>query len=193
MMVLTMLFLYLFAIIGFSFLVSAFPYLAQKISPEGSFIEIAILVPVLEELIFRGLFLGSFLKRYSLRRAILYSAILFSALHLYLLAFPFFLLLGCIFGWVYFRTGSVFHTIIGHASYNSFALLAFYLGSHYPALNVCLIEKASSNFKDILILVTVFIASLVLLVICLWRLKIIFNRKVNPENMVDEPCQCLER
>ena len=77
-----------------------------------------VLAPVLEELIFRGVMLDGLLRRYSPATAILVSSFLFGAIHLNPWQFVAGFVLGCFFGWVYYRTGSVALCMIGHMTAN---------------------------------------------------------------------------
>jgi uncharacterized protein len=78
-----------------------------------------VAAPVLEEMLFRGVILRSFLRQYSRRAAILGSSALFGLVHLnvYQLAAGF--LIGLIAGWLYERARSLWPCIVLHAGYNS--------------------------------------------------------------------------
>jgi len=78
---------------------------------------VALIAPINEELIFRGLLLNNLLRRYCPVRAILVSSIIFCALHInknFLGAF----LHSVIFSILAIRTSSVYSSIIAHGSYN---------------------------------------------------------------------------
>lgn len=78
-----------------------------------------VLAPVLEEMLFRGLILRSFLRQYPRGGAIVGSAVLFGVAHLNIYQFFAALALGCVAGWLYERTRSLIPCIALHASYNS--------------------------------------------------------------------------
>jgi membrane protease YdiL (CAAX protease family) len=78
-----------------------------------------ILAPVLEEMLFRGIVLRSFLRQYSRWSAILGSATLFGFAHLNLYQFAVGVVLGTFAGWLYERTRSLWPCIALHAAYNS--------------------------------------------------------------------------
>jgi membrane protease YdiL (CAAX protease family) len=78
-----------------------------------------VIAPVLEEMLFRGIILRSFLHRYSRRDAILASAFLFGLAHLNIYQFAVGVGLGIILGWLYERTRSLWPCILLHSSYNS--------------------------------------------------------------------------
>ncbi|MCC6396895.1 MAG: CPBP family intramembrane metalloprotease [Bacteroidetes bacterium] len=85
-------------------------------------ITMLFLAPVLEETLFRGIVLDSFLKRMTAGKAICASSILFALFHinpvLILMGLP----LGLLFGWLYFRSGSVLPCIAVHAIVNGISL-----------------------------------------------------------------------
>jgi len=84
---------------------------------------LVVIAPLTEELIFRGLILRGLLARTNPRRAIVISALLFALIHVNPWQFPIALGTGLIFGWAYFRTGSLVLCMAGHALHNSISLL----------------------------------------------------------------------
>jgi len=92
-----------------------------------------VLAPVAEELFFRGFVLRGFLARYSVRKAVIASTVLFALLHLNpwqgVMALP----LGALFAWLFLRTGSLGPCILGHACANGLYLVI--LGSYELAGN----------------------------------------------------------
>lgn len=77
-----------------------------------------VAAPVLEEMLFRGVILRSFLRQYSRTRSILWSAMIFGIAHLnvYQLASAF--AIGIVAGWLYERCRSLWPCILLHAAYN---------------------------------------------------------------------------
>jgi len=86
-----------------------------------------VIAPVLEEMLFRGIILRSFLHQYSRRDAILGSAFLFGLAHLNIYQFAVGVALGCISGWLYERTRSLWPCILLHASYNSLVTIIYFV------------------------------------------------------------------
>ena len=85
-------------------------------------LSIALLAPILEELLFRGAIQGHLqgvLKHPWV--AILIASFLFGVVHMNPAQIPFAFLLGAMFGWLYYRTGSLLPGIIGHVLNNSIA------------------------------------------------------------------------
>jgi membrane protease YdiL (CAAX protease family) len=91
----------------------------------GAFVLIGVLAPVLEEMLFRGVILRSFLNQYSKWTAIVGSAALFGFAHLNIYQFAVGLVLGVFLGWLYERTRSLWPCICLHAGYNLTLLMAF--------------------------------------------------------------------
>lgn len=96
------------------------------------FITACIAAPLLEELMFRGVLLRSFLKNYSVKKALVWSALFFAIIHLNpWQAVPAFGL-GLLMAWLFYRTGSILPSIIVHFLNNTIAfVMASYLGMNF--------------------------------------------------------------
>lgn len=87
-------------------------------------LSIAIMAPLVEELLFRGAIEGHLLKSgKSPRNAILLSALIFGIIHINPAQVPFAFCIGAVFGWLYYRTGSVIPGMIGHFLNNAIATI----------------------------------------------------------------------
>jgi uncharacterized protein len=86
------------------------------------YLTVAVVAPLLEELLFRGLLQNSLANRMPIWAAILLSAAIFAAGHMQLYAFPGLLVLGAVFGYIYHITGSLRVTILLHMLNNAAAL-----------------------------------------------------------------------
>ncbi len=86
------------------------------------FLSMAVLAPVMEELLFRGAIQGH-LQRIGWHPAwaIFTSAFIFGLVHGNPAQIPFAFLMGALFGWLYYRTGSLLPGIVGHVLNNTFA------------------------------------------------------------------------
>jgi membrane protease YdiL (CAAX protease family) len=80
---------------------------------------LVLVAPVTEELLMRGAVLQGFLRRYSVRKAIVASAFLFGALHLNPWQFGPAMFLGIIYGWWCVHTRSVAPALVGHTLNNA--------------------------------------------------------------------------
>jgi len=91
------------------------------------YISLAIIAPISEELIFRGLILDYLRKNYGDWPSIVISAILFGLLHF----LPSYIAVatygGLIYGWLRIKTGSLLPSILCHALWNSFVFVVLYL------------------------------------------------------------------
>lgn len=93
-----------------------------------AFVVIAVLAPVGEELLFRG-FLQNELHTATknIHVAIWISAILFSAIHIQFFGFIPRLLLGALFGYLYYWSGNLWVPILAHFVNNAFTIVVLYL------------------------------------------------------------------
>lgn len=95
----------------------------------GGILAIAVVGPILEELLFRGAITKALLKQYNPTKAILLSAFLFGVFHInpaqILPAF----LIGILLAWTYYKTASLIPCILMHVLNNS---LSVYLSIKYP-------------------------------------------------------------
>lgn len=87
--------------------------------PLAGFFVLVIVAPITEELLFRGLILRGFLSRYSSRKALVLSAVLFGVFHLNpWQLFPA-TVAGLVLGWWFIQTRSLVPCVLGHAVHNS--------------------------------------------------------------------------
>jgi len=84
---------------------------------------LAVVAPITEEPIFRGLLLGGLLKRYTPIKAILVSSVLFAFIHLNIYQFLTATLLGLLYGWWFLKTRSLWPSLLGHATNNAIVFL----------------------------------------------------------------------
>ncbi|MFN3530285.1 MAG: lysostaphin resistance A-like protein [Bacteroidia bacterium] len=120
----------------------------------------AVLPAIGEELIFRGLLQRSFQKAFQNHHlAIWMAAILFSAIHMQWLGFFPRMLLGALFGYLVFWTGSLLPAIFGHLLNNSMALMAEYGDRRgWIQLN----EESLRNLPSYLVMLSLFLSTLLL-------------------------------
>ncbi len=91
-------------------------------NPIASILTLAVVAPITEELLFRGVFLRAFMKRHSQTKAIVVTALMFALVHLNpWQAVPAFIL-GLAFAAIDIRTGSLLPSVISHAIYNFLVL-----------------------------------------------------------------------
>jgi len=83
-----------------------------------------LLVPIFEEVFFRGLLLGWLRKHLADGSAIAVSAALFGAMHGYPIVLPYAFVSGLFTGWVRVKTGSTLNTMVMHVLNNVVFLFA---------------------------------------------------------------------
>ncbi len=93
---------------------------------------IAVLGPILEELLFRGAITKVLLQKYSPLKAILLSGLIFGVFHLNPVQVVGGVLSGFLFAWIYYKSGSLIPTILIHIINNS---LSVYMTLHYPKVD----------------------------------------------------------
>ena len=88
-----------------------------------SLVTLCIVAPFVEEMLFRGLFLRSFLNNYAPWLAIALSSFIFGLTHFYANHIIVATAIGVALGWLYYTTRSLWPSIIAHAIQNAGALL----------------------------------------------------------------------
>lgn len=102
-------------------------------------ISITIMAPLVEELLFRGAIQGHLLRKgMKPTYAILIASAVFGIVHMNPIQILFAFAIGLIFGWLYYRTGSVVPGMIGHFINNSIA-----------CIQMALLSKEDLNTKTI--------------------------------------------
>ena len=92
-------------------------------NPLGVF-TLAFLAPLLEEVFFRGAIQGVLMRFFGRPwPAIIVAALVFGIIHWNPVQVVYATLLGIVFGWIYYRTGSLMSVIVGHVLNNSLAVL----------------------------------------------------------------------
>lgn len=89
---------------------------------------VAIIVPIGEEIFFRGLALGALRRSLNRHVAVIASALFFTVAHLQVVDLLPLLILGLLLGYLYEFTGSIVPGMIAHAVNNLAAVFLFYQG-----------------------------------------------------------------
>jgi len=84
---------------------------------------IVVMAAVCEEAMFRGFIMTSLLKRKKVWPAIFITAIGFGIYHLDPWAIPEIVITGIFLGWLVVRTGSIYPSVIAHASFNFLGII----------------------------------------------------------------------
>jgi len=143
----------------------------------GSVVVIVVIAPLTEEFLFRGFILRGFLSQYSLRKAVLASALLFGVFHLNPWQFLGASIAGVLLAWIFVRTRSLLPCLYGHALNNAIPIILMSLfNMEIPGVTSGLIDVEFQPFW--LDLCGLFSACL-----GLWLLKKMFDRNdsMSPE------------
>ncbi len=92
-----------------------------KSQPFVAFLLLAVAAPLLEEILFRGIILHFLLKKTSPRTAIVLSALMFGLFHLNIWQFTGAFIMGIYFGFLYWKTRSLFYPVLFHFINNALA------------------------------------------------------------------------
>ena len=113
-------------------------------------ITVGIVVPILEELIFRRLVINSTCK-YGYGAAIMISAFTFAVYHGNFVQFFYAFGLGILFAYIYCKTGKLRYTVLLHMGYNLYAAMIIPLARKtIPAGVVDGIQKALTNMQEMI-------------------------------------------
>ena len=117
--------------------------LQKIISTPGGYFVIALLAPVVEEVVFRGAILRKLLSGMQSKwGAICISAILFALIHFNPAQIPHAFLMGWLMGWLYMRTGSIMPGVVFHWSNNT---VAYLMAVAYPGDETKLVDIFGGN------------------------------------------------
>ncbi len=141
-----------------------------------SFIVIVVIVPILEEILFRGIILRDLLHKFSPFRAIAISALLFAAIHFNLAQLVTGFIGGLFLGYLFWQTKSILTCISAHMVYNAFSFFSY----HFLRTNFS-IESAIDNTPIYLILYLA--AALTLAFSILFIYKTNYTKHINSTNL----------
>ena len=143
----------------------------------GGYMVVALLPPLVEEMVFRGCILKSLLQWKPERKwlMIALSALIFSVVHMNPAQMPHTLLIGLLLGWMYARTGSIVPGVAYHWANNTAAYVMFHV-YHNPQTLQDIIGPGSSRLALALLF------SLCILIPAIVQL----NQRMRPSD-ADEP------
>jgi membrane protease YdiL (CAAX protease family) len=136
-----------------------------------SAITIIIAAPILEELIFRGIILDGFLKKYSPVKSIIMSSILFGVVHLNPWQFIGAFIIGSFSGWVYYKTRKLTLSIIIHYANNLVAFVTIYFTDMESYVNKSMTEIYDGLFN----MIAIILSAVIVAIVCIYFLKVEFN------------------
>ena len=131
---------------------------------------VAFIPALLEELYFRGLVQNLVHKWFgNTHAAVIFTAIFFSAVHLQFLGFIPRFLLGFLFGYLFFWTGSIWTTVFAHFLNNAIAVVLVYLGQN-GVINYQMDQPMNSSNMTVIV-------SIALTATFFFALAVYYNRK----------------
>lgn len=133
----------------------------------GAFMRVAVVAPVIEELIFRGIILQGLRRNYNAFVAVFMSALLFSLYHLNPWQMPATFVLGLLLGWIMIRTNNILLSILGHSINNFLVLLTITFWEEINSHAVYLLEKQA--FMRLSVLTVLFSLVLIFLLSIQWK------------------------
>jgi len=95
---------------------------------------VSLIAPLAEEAFFRGFLFAGLKEHYGLGRAMLFSALIFTLFHLSPTSFLPIFFLGCFLALLYHLSGSLWPSVLMHATMNTLALTVSYLSQGFPRL-----------------------------------------------------------
>ncbi len=90
------------------------------------FFLMVIITPIIEEILYRGIILNLFLKKYSLKISLIVSSLIFAFVHIEISRFGYLFLSGMLFGFAYYKTKSIYTSIFIHFVINIMAMATSY-------------------------------------------------------------------
>lgn len=108
--------------------------IASQTNPYLLVLEITLIGPIIEEILFRGIILNGLLKKYSPAKAILFSSLLFSLIHGNLPQMFNALFFGILLGLIYIKTKSLYAVIFTHIIANTLSIILSALEEYMPIL-----------------------------------------------------------
>ncbi len=161
-------------IIPFLFYINSFISPTEElINPFNSLVYIfggIFIGPIIEEILFRNIILTSLVNnpKYSVKKAIIISAFIFSIIHIVPSQIFSSFILGLFIGFYFYKTNSLFGSILLHASVNLIITICSYLHFKYGNERI---YRLSDIYGDY----TIFIVSFFFVIMCFSAIRLIKN------------------
>jgi len=97
---------------------TSLPNTTTGLEAAGYYIGVGVFIPIIEELIFRGIILGEFLATMKADIAVFLAALIFGTMHMQPVQIGYAFVCGLILGYVYFYSNSIFLSIAIHIVFN---------------------------------------------------------------------------
>lgn len=119
----------------------AYPYLVQVIL-------MAVIPPLVEEFVFRGLFYGTY-RKYNVPRAAVMSGLIFGIFHLNINQFAYAFVIGIIFAYMVEATGSVWASVCAHFAVNTYSITVIQILKMSGSYDSVISSSAEQQLTDI--------------------------------------------
>ncbi|WP_339171788.1 type II CAAX endopeptidase family protein [Solibacillus sp. FSL R5-0691] len=147
------------------------------------FINICILAPIYEEMLFRGILLRRFTLRWSPQKSIIISSIIFGIIHLNPINAVFAFALGCVLGYAYLKTKNIVIPILLHSFNNFLAYLQFVYTNQTTEIDLPTTEAAR---QGLLLNVAFFFILTAVIIFLLVKYYKNFRQLKNPAPKLEE-------
>lgn len=141
------------------------------------FINICILAPIYEEMLFRGILLRRFTLRWSPQKSIIISSIIFGIIHLNPINVVFAFALGCVLGYAYLKTKNIVIPMLLHSFNNFLAFIQFVYTNQTTEIDLPTTEAAR---QGLLINVAFFFILKAVIIFLLVKYYKNFRQLINP-------------
>ena len=147
------------------------------------FINICILAPIYEELLFRGILLRRFTSKWSPQKSIIISSIIFGVIHLNPINIVFAFALGCVLGYTYLKTKNIVIPMLLHSFNNFLAYIQFVYTNQTTEMDLPTTEAAR---QGLLINVAFFFILSAVIIFLLVKYYKNFRQLKNPAPKLEE-------
>lgn len=147
------------------------------------FINICILAPIYEEMLFRGILLRRFTLRWSPQKSIIISSIIFGIIHLNPINIVFAFALGCVLGYAYLKTKNIVIPMLLHSFNNFLAYIQFVYTNQTTEIDLPTTEAAQ---QELLINVAFFFILTAVIIFLLVKYYKNFRQLKNPAPKSEE-------
>lgn len=141
------------------------------------FINICILAPIWEEMLFRGILLRRFTLKWSPQKSIIISSLIFGVIHLNPINIVFAFALGCVLGYAYLKTKNIVVPMLLHSFSNFLAFLQFCYTNSVATLELPTIEAVR---LELYINIAIFLVISFILIFLLVKYYKQFRQLKNP-------------
>ena len=119
----------------------------------GALVKVAVIAPIVEELIFRGIILQGLRRNYSAFTSVFMSALLFSLFHLNPWQMPTTFILGLLLGWIMVMNNNILLSILGHSVNNLMVLLSMTYWEKISSFPIYLMDKKDLMYTSYLVVI----------------------------------------